>query len=233
MTALVADDGADVRADAERPLRRDAERNRQRILVAADEAFAEGGLEVTLDDIADRAGLGVGTVYRRFADKEELIGALFTGHLDAMLAIADEALSCPDPWDGVVNFFTQSLALQSAHRGLRELLSNGNVGCARVCALRDALLPAMARVMRRAQKAGVLRSDLRETDFPILVKMLGAVANFASTVEPELWRRQLAIILDGLRPARTETQPLPVKALSSRQFLEAITAAKMGRRFGC
>src|ERR1700730_13645758 len=81
-----------------RPLRRDAERNRQRILKAASEAFNERGLEVSLDEIARYAGVGVGTVYRRVRTKEELVEALFMERLDSVAAIADQALAAPDPW---------------------------------------------------------------------------------------------------------------------------------------
>src|SRR3954462_1928388 len=76
----------------DRPLRRDAERTRQRILEAAREAFAEGGLAVTLDEIAHRAGVGVGTVYRRFPDKEELIDALFEERMGELVALAETSL---------------------------------------------------------------------------------------------------------------------------------------------
>jgi AcrR family transcriptional regulator len=93
-----------------RPLRRDAERNRQRILAAAGELFAERGLSVTLDDIARHAGVGVGTVYRRFPDKNELIDALFEDRLKALCAAAEAALASDDPWDGLVLFLERGVA---------------------------------------------------------------------------------------------------------------------------
>ena len=92
---------ASPQTDEERPLRRDAARNRERILQAAGEVFATRGLEVTLDDIAHCAGVGVGTVYRRFHDKEELIDALFDDRMDALLTVAEEALAADDPWLGL------------------------------------------------------------------------------------------------------------------------------------
>ena len=84
-------------ASGARPLRRDAERNRQRILAAAAEVFNERGLDVSLDEIARHAGVGVGTVYRRFSTKEELVEALFMERLGAVAAIAEQALKAPDP----------------------------------------------------------------------------------------------------------------------------------------
>src|ERR1051325_5777449 len=98
-------------APTERPLRKDAERNRLRILDAAGERFAQRGLGVTLDDIARHAGVGVGTVYRRFADKELLIDALFEQRLEAMRATAERALAEPDPWNGLVLFFERGCEL--------------------------------------------------------------------------------------------------------------------------
>src|ERR1700760_870890 len=100
----------------ERPLRRDAERNRQRILEVAREAFAEDGLAVTLDEIARRAGLGVGTVYRRFPDKEQLIDALFEDRLAEILATANASLEIVDPWEGLSHLIEASRGLQVGAR---------------------------------------------------------------------------------------------------------------------
>src|ERR1700680_1616117 len=107
-----------LRKDAERPLRKDAERNRQRILEAARELFTEQGLGVTLNDIAHFAGCGVGTVYRRFPDKEQLIDALFEERVGELVACAEAALSNPDPWEGFVGFLEYGLRLQAQDRGL-------------------------------------------------------------------------------------------------------------------
>src|ERR1043166_6338645 len=85
-----------------RPLRVDAARNRERILAAASEVFADRGLDVSLDDIARHAGVGVGTVYRRFPTKEALIEALFDSHLAQLEALAENAVSYADSWDGLV-----------------------------------------------------------------------------------------------------------------------------------
>src|SRR5215217_2448988 len=87
-----------------RPLRADAERNRSRILADAAEAFAERGLDVSLDDIAAHAGVGVGTVYRRLPDKDALIDALFEAKIDAAVALADAALQVEEPWEGLGTF---------------------------------------------------------------------------------------------------------------------------------
>src|ERR671933_90846 len=104
------------------PLRRDAERNRQRILDAARELFAERGLAVTLNDVADHAGVGVGTVYRRFPDKAELVEALFEQRLEGIVGLLEEALENPDPWLGLEGFLERVLELQANDRGLKDIL---------------------------------------------------------------------------------------------------------------
>src|SRR3954447_23938371 len=106
---------------AERPLRRDAELNRQRILTAAADAFAEGGLGVTMDEIARRAGVGVGTVYRRFPDKELLVEAPFEQRIDEFVALAEAARDETDPFAGLVRFFETFLTVQAADRALKEV----------------------------------------------------------------------------------------------------------------
>ena len=114
------------------PLRKDAERNRQRILEAAREVFATRGLSATLDDIAHHAGVGVGTVYRRFPDKEQLIDALFEERIDEIATAATESVAIEDPWDGVVHFLQRALELQAGDRGLKQLLLSTTHGQARV-----------------------------------------------------------------------------------------------------
>src|SRR3954449_6931317 len=107
---------------AEHPLRKDAERNRQRILDAARELFAERGLGVTLNDVAHHAGVGVGTVYRRFPDKEMLIDTLFQEQLDEWARIYQEGLADPDPWHAVVSTHERALELWADNRGLKEIV---------------------------------------------------------------------------------------------------------------
>src|SRR3954454_1994777 len=124
------------RSDAEPRLRRDAERNRRRILAAAADAFAEGGLAVTMDEIASCAGVGVGTVYRRFPDKELLIEALFEQRMDELVALARDARDHPKPFAGLVQFFETFLAVQAADRGLKEVLLGTRRGQRRVAQAR-------------------------------------------------------------------------------------------------
>src|SRR5437016_13100169 len=106
-----------------RPLRRDAERNRERILKAAAQVFTERGLGVSLDEIARHAGVGVGTVYRRFGTKEELVQALFMDRIESVAALAEQAAEAPDPWSALVCFMEQFAEALAGNRGLKQMLT--------------------------------------------------------------------------------------------------------------
>jgi AcrR family transcriptional regulator len=195
-------------ATAERPLRRDAERNRTRILAAARELFAARGLAVTLDDIAERAGLGVGTVYRRFSSRDDLIDALFEQRMVEIVALIDEALEAEEPWEGLVEFLERLVALQAADRGLREVLLGTTEGRERVACVREQMRPRAEQLVRRAQAAGGLRADFSASDLPLLQMMVGAIADVAPADRPDLWRRFLMLLLDGLRAEGASRAPL-------------------------
>lgn len=195
-----------------RPLRRDAERNRRRILASAGELFADRGLSVTLDDIARHARVGVGTVYRRFPDKELLIDALFEERLTALCEAADAALEEDDPWQGLVVFLERGGELQARDRGLKELLADHLHGGESVIRARDRLRTAVTELFDRARAAGVVRADAAALDAPLIFLMLSPVMDRARDVDPALWRRYLGIVLDGLRPgAATPLQRPPLE----------------------
>ncbi|HEX4655858.1 MAG TPA: helix-turn-helix domain-containing protein [Streptosporangiaceae bacterium] len=212
-----------------RPLRADAERNRLRILRAAAEVFTERGLQATLDDVAERAGVGVGTVYRRFPDKEALVEALFTERLDTLVHFAEQALAEPDPWAGLATFFEQAASVIAGDRGLRQILMFATYGRDRVDRARAHMLPVVTRLVQRAQEAGDVRADLRPSDVPLIEFMLGAAAEYAGQVRPEIWRRYLALILDALRPSRAATTALPEPALSPDEMVQAMRCGTLSR----
>lgn len=196
----------------ERPLRRDAERNRQRILAAAAEVFAERGLDATLDEVARAAGVGVGTVYRRFPDKESLVSELFRDRIDALVTVAEEACAAPDPWHGVVGYLEFATAALAGDLGLRQLMMFGTYDRDQVCYARDRMGPVITRLVERAKASGDLRPDFQATDVKMIAFMLASVAEYAASVTPEVWRRYLALLIDGLRPARDGVSALPVPA---------------------
>ncbi len=195
-----------------RPLRKDAERNRQRILAAARDLFAQRGVEPNLNDIAHHAGVGVGTVYRRFATKEELIEAIFEDGLDQIAALAQTALQHDDPWHGFAWFVNTMCELTATDRGLREIAFSKSYAGARVDAAQERLGPILTKVVERAQNDGSLRQDVSFTDMPIISLLAGTVSEFAGHVDPSLWRRYVAILLDGMRSRDDQTR-LEVRAL--------------------
>jgi AcrR family transcriptional regulator len=215
---------------AARPLRRDAERNRQRILEAATEVFNERGLDVSLDEIARHAGVGVGTVYRRFRNKEELVEALFMSRLDQVAAIADQAFEAPDPWSGLVSFMERMAEIMAGDLGLRQILMFATYGRDLVAVARERNAPLVERLVERAQAAGQLRSDLRQTDIVFIVFVLTEAAQLAQAASPGIWRRYLALILDGMQPARAGVTPLPVPALLPGEMEKSMRQASPRRR---
>jgi AcrR family transcriptional regulator len=202
---------------SQRPLRRDAERNRQRILDTARAVFADRGLGVSLDEIARAAGVGVGTVYRRFPDKEQLIDALFEDRLGEILAAAVAALEANDPWDGLSQFLERSLELQVEDRGLKELLLGTSTAHARIEEGRERIQPLVQTLLERAQEAGAVREDLAVADLLLLQHAIGEVADYTREVDPEAWRRIMVIALDGLRPDRRRPSPMPGPPLDEEQ----------------
>ncbi|WP_151769535.1 TetR/AcrR family transcriptional regulator [Streptomyces abyssomicinicus] len=206
----------------ERPLRADAERNRQRLIAAAQEVFAQRGLDVTLDDVARHAGVGVGTAYRRFANRDELIDAVFESTLQRMIGLAEQALSHEDPWEGLVQMFLATGRHFADDRGLREILLEGTGAKDRSAAARERLTPAVGAVIARAQESGRLRDDITPTDVPLIQLMLGAVTQHSRDVRPELWTRYLTLVLDGLRHDRARPTPLPQHALDQDEFDRAM-----------
>lgn len=214
-----------------RPLRADAARNRARILQAAQVVFAERGLDVTLDDIAKEAGLGVGTLYRRFADREALVEALFEERMQELVARARAALHAPDAWQSLIGLMETTCARLALDRGLHQVMLSTAYGQDRVALSREELLPLISELVRRAQEQGELRRDFAVQDIPMLFLMVGATADFAREVEPDLWRRYFAMIVDGLRARPTADAVYPIgRSLCDEQLEAAMCTYKPRRR---
>jgi AcrR family transcriptional regulator len=202
-------------------VRKDAERNRQRILEAARTGFAERGLSITLDDIAKLAGVGVGTVYRRFPNKELLIDALFEDRIGEVAAAAEEALGDDDGWRALTTFLERAIELIAGDRGLRELVLGTAYGPQRVQLARSRIKPLAERLVARAQAQGTLREDFAASDFPLLLMMIDAVVDTTRAV-PDTWKRPLALIVDGMLARRDAPTPLPAPALDDDQLDAAL-----------
>ncbi len=207
-----------------RPLRKDAERNRQRILKAARVLLAEQGLAVSHDQLAEAADVAVGTVYRRFPDKDSLFEALFAEEVDEVVCLAQRSLEVEDPWLAMVGFITRSLELQAGNRGLKEFLMF-NVTSDTMTTCRARLLPLIEQIVARAHAHGVLRPGVTAFDLGLIPLMVGPVMDGCRAVRPELWRRSLGIVLEGLRSCPEKDQ-LPAPVLEADEFIEVLRNAQ-------
>ncbi|WP_019874162.1 TetR/AcrR family transcriptional regulator [Sporichthya polymorpha] len=211
----------------DKPLRADAARNRERILAAAEEVFATRGLDATLDEIAAHAGLGVGTVYRRFENRDALVDALFLERLQGVAALAAKAREETDSWQAL-RLLLESLAdVVTRDQGLFEVLICRPGGREEV---RQTMLPIVTAVFERAQADGHLRADAAPTDFPMLLRMLGGIAEATRDVRPDVWRRYLEVLLDGLRAKRSGVTSFTVPPLVPAEIDRINEVGRTSRR---
>lgn len=191
-----------------RALRADAARNRRRVLDAARKVFAENGLGVGVDAVAREAGVGVGTIYRRFPTKHDLLVAVIE---DGLCRLADEvdatAASVDDPWDAfaaATRAFAEGIARD---RGFVEVI-HGNPDYIPVAVdAKDRLLSGLGSLLRRAQDAGLVRGDVTVDDIAALSMVAARLPRWRLEAQPELWTRYLALTLDGLRPEGAHELP--------------------------
>jgi AcrR family transcriptional regulator len=204
-----------------RPLRRDAQRNRERILEAAREVFAERGVRATLDDVAARAGVGVATVYRRYPNKDALLDELCEDWIDDLVAFAEEARSSRDPWRAFISFLERVEEASAANRALEHLIveSGGPRGRDRVARARERLAGPIDALVEGAKQQGRLRADFDPSDVAVLHAMVAAAVRETSALSPDLWRRYFGLIVDGLaskRSSATDTGIAPPDRVSGR-----------------
>ena len=200
-----------------RPLRRDAQRNRTRIVEAAKGLFAEFGVRATLDDVAVRAGVGVATVYRHFPNRDALLGEVFEERIDELAAVAEESLTNPDAWQGFVDFLYRLEETSAANRGLEQLVTQAESGDAheRLARARERLAVPISALVARAKEQGRLRSDFDPADLRMVHAMIAAAGRETHAMSRHLWRRYFVFVVDGLSTARsniTETDVGPPPA---------------------
>jgi len=199
-------------------LRRDAARNRARILEVAAEVFAESGLDASYDEIARRAGVGVGTVYRRFPERTELVQALFESRMEEVVAFADEAGDHDSAWDGLGWLLERLLERQVADRGLKEVMMTTITADQHHAIGREQIGPRIEALVERAHAEGTLRADVGAADLGVQLMLISSVSTAA---EPELWRRYLTLTLDALQ-ARPGQTPLPGEPPAEEYFEELL-----------
>jgi AcrR family transcriptional regulator len=210
---------------APRPLRRDAEANRRRILEAARTVFAREGFDAAMEEVARTAGCGIGTLYRRFPSKDALVREQFDEMRAEMLADVEDATANPDALAGLTHLLTQIGRRIAANRGLHEAIAGLPQTAEAMEKTRAALTPAIAALLARARASGQVRDDIDEADVPVLVSMVAEAIAATEDAGADLWPRYVVILLDGLRPGGT---PLPRHAPSPEE-VDRIFAAKAAR----
>jgi AcrR family transcriptional regulator len=192
-------------------LRADAARNRQLILAAAADVFAERGLDASTAEIARRAGVGEATLFRRFPTKTDLVIAIVGEQMDRVAALTEECLAEPDPWTALERFFHTIVEQQASDRGAYDALKEECMASPALADRRRRIMELMSRLLRRAQDVGVVRDDITAADLGMLAHAAGAVTGVAFPgLRDDLWRRYLGVILDGIRPeGATKLRPGP------------------------
>jgi len=183
-----------VEIQPQRPQRADARVNHDKLVVAARALFTEKSTSAPLEEVAERAGLGIGTLYRHFPTRQALLEAVYVGEVEAMARAAEDLADLP-PWDALSQWLHQYVGFAATKRALNEALMETDPNSTALFACRTALLGAGTALIERAQRAGVVRAD---TNFMDVVRMVGAIA-LVPTEDPEQKERLLELALDGLR----------------------------------
>jgi AcrR family transcriptional regulator len=190
-------------------MRADARRNREAVLAAAKRLFADQGLEAQMPDVARAAKVGVGTVYRHFATKDELIAALVAERFERLAQQARESLEMDDPWEGFSGFIRFAAQIQADDRGLCEVF--GSRADMMDSAARAAELPELCdKLVKRAQRSGQLRKEIEWEDIPMIACGLGSVTQTEIGPATGRWPRLVELILDGLRAPGHIRLPRPL-----------------------
>jgi AcrR family transcriptional regulator len=192
----------------DKTLRADARRNRDAVIAAAKELFAEQGLDAQMPDIARAAHVGVGTVYRHFQTKEDLIAELAADRFERLSQSLREALELDDPWEGLAGFFRFAAQTQADDRGLCEVMAS-RPDLMHGAALAAGMPELADKLIKRGQKAGLVRRDLAWEDMPMIACGLGSATQMSGPAEGR-WPRLLEIILDGLRAPGSRKLPKPL-----------------------
>jgi AcrR family transcriptional regulator len=180
------------------PRRADARRNRERVLEAAEAVFGESGLKAPIEDVARRAGVGVGTVCRNFPTKQALVEAVVGAMYETLLQEAEQALADPDAAHAFERFVVGLPAFQTRHRALADQMASENM-LASAASPREKLLRAVSELVARAQAAGAIRADIGPGDVSMLFSGVAHATAIVGDLQPVLRERYVRIILDGLR----------------------------------
>lgn len=208
-------------------LRVDAERNRRRIIATAREVFAEQGLDVAMEDIARQAGVGVGTLYRRYPTRADLIAAAFEPKMAAYAEAARDALADADPWHGFCGYVERICAMQAGDRGFTTVLTMTFPTAKQFEADRDRAFADLTTLVDRAKTAGKLRADFSTEDMPMFLMANAGVLTATADAAPDTWRRLVGYLLQAC--AADAAQPLPDPP-TPRQMYRAMLRASHHQR---
>jgi AcrR family transcriptional regulator len=191
----------------DRHRRADARRNRERVLAAASEMLAESGLKAPMEEIARRAGVGVGTVCRNFPTKKHMVDAVLADLYETLLQDALDGLANPDAGEAFETFVVVLSAFQARHRALAEQMANDMETPTAPPEARERLWAAISQLVARAQEVGTVRADIGPADVALLLSGVAHATAVAGALQHGLRDRYLRIILDGLRPDAATALP--------------------------
>ncbi|MGW2373050.1 TetR/AcrR family transcriptional regulator [Kitasatospora sp. NPDC001683] len=190
-------------------LRRDAQRNRDLLVAAAREMFSRHGLDVPLDQIAKGAGVGNATLYRHFPTREALIAEVFADAGAGLAEAGREALAAEDAWTGLERYFERIFELVAADRGINDLVTQAIPTIPGMLEISRGHATTVGALIARAQEQGTMRRDVVTMDLLFLLGPLCRALPAATELRPDLWRRYLALLLDGFRTRATHPLPVP------------------------
>lgn len=202
------------------PWRRDAQERHGRLLTAAQLEFAARGVDASLEQIARDAGVAIGTLYRHFPTRLDLLLAALEPRLRDFADGSNKALQIDDPWEGFVSYLENLFRVQAGDRGFNDFLSRRFPGSAQTEDFHDQMCRQIEDVLTRAQKAGEVRSDLTLADIVNLIWSNGRMIDATSTTAPNAWRRHLYLMLDAYRAQRAH--PIPEPPMTEKQLYDAM-----------
>lgn len=210
-----------------RPLRRDARESRDKLIAAAQAEFAAHGVDASLEKIARDAGVAIGTLYRHFPKRLDLLMAAFRPRLQEFLDGATQALEMGDPWEGFVFYLENLFAVQAGDRGFNDFLSRRFTDNADTERIHDEMCRQIETVLARGQEAGAVRPDITQADIVNLIWSNGRIMDATSATAPTAWRRQLHLMLDAYRAERAHSIPEP--PMTSDQLYDAMVHLSGGK----
>ncbi|WP_022901121.1 TetR/AcrR family transcriptional regulator [Humibacter albus] len=205
---------------ARAPWRRDAQKRHDRLIEAARREFAARGVDASLERIAREAGVAIGTLYRHFPTRLDLLVAAFEPRLQEFLEGAEKAMEMDDPWEGFVYYMENLFRAQAGDRGFNDFLSRRFPSSPETERIHDQVCHQIEAVLTRAQEAGKARPDIAMADIVNLIWSNGRMIDATSVTAPNAWRRHLYLMLDAYRAERAH--PIPEAPMTDEQLYDAM-----------